>query len=197
MRSGLALTLLMFVVGSLFNLIVNLNADPATYPFGWELLPGSFKAGTVEEIGYRFFVVSLFVWIEKLFIHENDSRPKDRVYWMAILVASLLFGWAHNDARLGNPTPTFGDYALVMALNSTLGFFFGWIFRKLGLEWAMIAHFGFDAVVSLILIPVYLLESPAVWGIFIIGLIIALAVSWRMLLFKPGVRFDMPNTSST
>ena len=89
MRSGLALTLLMFVVGSLFNLIVNLNADPATYPFGWELLPGSFKAGTVEEIGYRFFVVSLFVWIEKLFIHENDSRPKDRVYWMAILVASL------------------------------------------------------------------------------------------------------------
>jgi hypothetical protein len=116
---------------------------------------------------------------------------------MAFLVASLLFGWAHNDARLGNPTPTFGDYALVMALNSTFGFFFGWIFRKLGLEWAMIAHFGFDAFVSLILIPVYLLESPAVWGIFIIGLIIALAVSWRMLLFKPGVRFDMPNTSST
>jgi hypothetical protein len=67
MRSGLALTLLMFVVGSPFNLIVNLNADPATYPFDWELLPGSFKAGTVKEIGYRFW------WFLYLYGSENYS----------------------------------------------------------------------------------------------------------------------------
>lgn len=49
-RSGLALTLLMFVVGSPFSLIANLKADPATYPFGWELLPTSLST-VLPEVG--------------------------------------------------------------------------------------------------------------------------------------------------
>jgi hypothetical protein len=180
-RSGLALTLLMLVVGFPFSLIANLNADPATYPFGWELLPASFKAGVVEEIVNRLFLVSLLVWIGRFFKHDDEGQPTRSVYWLSILLAGLLFGWAHVDARFGHPTATFWDYALIMVLNSVLGIYFGWLFWVLGLEWAMFAHFAYDVFASMILIPAYLLKSPVVWVILIAGLILALVLSWRML----------------
>ena len=181
LRSGLALTMLMLVIGFPLSLIANLNADPATYPLGWELLAASFKAGVVEEAGYRFFMVSLFVWIGRFFKHDDEGRPNRVVYWIAVLLASLIFGWAHVDARLGHPTATFFDYVLIMVLNSAVGFYFGWVFWKLGLEWAMIVHFAYDAFASMILIPVYLLRSPIVWAIFLSGIFLASMVAWRML----------------
>ncbi len=137
LRSGLALTLLMLIVAAPLSLITNLGTNPDTYPFGWELLPASFKAGVVEEIVSRLFLVSLFVWVGRFFRHDADGRPTRGVYWAAILIVGLLFGWGHVDARLGNPTATFWDYAVIMVTNSGLGIYFGWLFWKLGLEWAM------------------------------------------------------------
>jgi urea transporter len=54
---------------------------------------------------------------------------------------------------------------------------------SINIEWAVTAHFAFDTFVSMILIPVYFLKSPAIWAILIFGLIVALAVSWRILSF--------------
>jgi hypothetical protein len=180
-RHGLALTTLLIVVTAPISLLANLNADPATYPFGWELLPASFKAGTVEEIGYRLLVVSALAWVGRLVKRNVDGRPKPAVYWMAIVLAGLVFGWAHVDARLGDPGGTIAMYALIMLTNSLLGIAFGWLFWRLGLEWAMFAHFAYDIFVSMALIPVYLLESPLVWSALILVLLTAATVSWRYL----------------
>jgi hypothetical protein len=182
--SGLALTVLILAVGSPLSLIANLGAQPDTYPFGWELLPASFKAGVVEEIGNRLFLVSLFAWLGRFFKRDADGRPTRGVYWAAILLAGLIFGWAHVDARLSNPAVPFWGYALIMVLSSILGIYFGWLFWKLGLEWAMFAHFIYDAFVSMIVIPVYLLKSPGVWAVMIIGLVIATVISLRFLTRK-------------
>jgi hypothetical protein len=181
LRGGFGLTLLMLVVGFPFSLIANLNANPTTYPFGWELLPASFKAGVVEEIIYRFFWVSLFVWIGRLFKHDAEGHPYSSVYWVAILLTGLMFGWAHVDAMVGHPTAIFWDYALIMLLGSAQGIFFGWILWKLGLEWAMFVHFAYDAFFSIFVIPVYMLKSPFGWALLIAGLIIMLVISWRLL----------------
>jgi len=181
LRSGLALTMLVLIVGFPFSLAANLGADPATYPFGWELLLASVKAGVVEELISRLFLVSLFVWLGGLFKRDGEGRPTRGVYWAAILLAGLIFGWAHVDARLSNPAATFGDYALIMVLSSIAGICFGWLFWKLGLEWAMFAHFAYDAFVSMIVIPVYLLKSPIVWVVLVTGLAIASVISWRFL----------------
>jgi hypothetical protein len=188
LHSGLALTGLVLIVGFPLSLIANLGADPATYPFGWELLPASFKAGVVEEIGSRLFLVSLFVWLGGLLKRGDEGRPTRGIYWAAIVLAGLIFGWAHVDARLSNPAATFWDYTLIMVLGSMLGIYFGWLFWKLGLEWAMFAHFIYDAFVSMIVIPVYLLKSPVVWAILVTGLVIASVISWRFL------AQDQPNT---
>jgi membrane protease YdiL (CAAX protease family) len=139
------------------GLYLNRSIDPGSFPLGWELLGASFKAGVVEELGNRFFLITLFVWIGGFLKRDQEGRPTRDVYWGAILLAGLLFGWAHVDAQLGNPTITFGDYGLLMVLNSSLGIFFGWLYWKLGLEWAIFAHFAYDAVISMVLIPLFLL----------------------------------------
>ncbi len=181
LRSGLALTVLMLIVGFPLSLIANLGADPATYPFGWELFPASFKAGVVEEMVSRLFLVSLFVWLGSLLKRDDEGRPTRGVYWAAIVLAGLIFGWAHVDARLSNPAVPFSGYALIMVLSTVLGIYFGWLFWKLGLEWAMFAHFTYDVFISMIVIPVYLLRSFVGWAVLTTGLVIASVMSWRFL----------------
>jgi hypothetical protein len=181
LRSGLALTVLMLIVGFPLSLFANLGADPVTYPFGWELLGASFKAGVVEEILSRLFLVSLFVWLGGLFKRDAEGRPARGVYWAAILLAALMFGWGHVDARLSDPAGTFEGYALIMVLSSSLGIYFGWLFWKLGLQWAILAHFTYDAFISMAVIPVYLLKSPIGWFALLAGLAIASVISLRFL----------------
>lgn len=180
-RSGLALTLLLCVGGFPLSLLANLDVDPTRYPFGWELLPASFKAGVVEEIVSRLFLVSLFVWLGSRLRRDDKGRPAGATYWLGIVLAGLLFGWAHVDAQRSNPAATMGALALLMALSSLLGIYFGWLFWKLGLEWAMFAHFAYDVFVSMIVVPVYLLRSPAMWVVFVAGMAAAAAIAVRAL----------------
>jgi hypothetical protein len=181
LRSGLSLCVLMLFVEFPLGLIANLGVDPATYPFGWELLGASFKAGVVEEILSRLFLVSLFVWLGSLVSRDDEGRPTRGVFWAAILLAGLMFGWAHVDARLSNPAGTFVGYALIMLLSSSLGIYFGWLFWKLGLEWAMFAHFIYDVFISMVAVPVYLLNSPIAWLVLLAGLVIASVISLGFL----------------
>lgn len=180
LRNGLALTLLILIAGPL-SLLVNLDVDPAAYPFGWELLFAAFKAGVVEEIGYRLFVVALLVWLGSRFRRDAAGRPARAVYWTAVVLAGLLFGWAHVAAGLDNPNAPLWGLVLLMLLASGLGIAFGWLFWQLGLEWAIIAHFAYDSFISLIVIPVYLLRSPAGWLALAVGLALAACASWRLL----------------
>ena len=182
LKTGLALTVLMLLVGFPLSLFANLGAESDTYPFGWELFPASFKAGIVEEIANRLFLVSLFVWIGKFFKQDEEGRPANAIYWAGIVLAGLIFGWAHVDARLSNPTVPVWGFVLIMALGSMLGIYFGWLFWKLGLEWAMIAHFVYDVFISILVIPVYLSGSLIAWGMLILGLVMASGLSWRYLI---------------
>ncbi len=188
LRTGMALTVLMLFVGVPFGLLANRNIDPANFPFGWELLPASIKAGLVEEIGYRLFVVSTFAYLGGLIRKDSEGRPTRGVYWMAIVLAGLIFGWAHVDARLAVPGVSFWALAFIMVLTSALGIYFGWLFWVLGLEWAVLAHFIFDAFISLVIIPVYLYAHPAVLTGLMAGLVFAGFKSWRYLArLKPEV----------
>lgn len=180
--TGLSLTVLMLAGAMPFSLLANLDVKSTSYPFGWELLAASFKAGVVEEIINRLFLVSLFTWVGRFIKHDLEGQPTRGILWIAILLAGLLFGWGHVDSRLGHPTAVFWDYALIMLLNAGLGVYFGWLFWKLGLEWAIFAHFAYDAFVSMVVIPVYLLQNTIVWLLLFFGLVIAVTVSIRYLL---------------
>ena len=172
LRSGMALTVLMSVLGLPLSLGLNSNVNPASYPAGYQLVLASVKAGIVEELACRFFLVSLFVWLGSFFKRSHDGRPTRGVYWGAILLAGLIFGWGHAGATLGN---------LVMILSTFLGICFGWLFWKLGIEWAIFAHFAYDALVSAVLLKIYLLNNILVWIGFVSLVILAAGISWRAL----------------
>jgi len=181
LRSGMALTVLMSVLGLPLSLLLNLNVNPASYPAGYQLVLASVKAGIVEELACRFFLVSLFVWLGSTFKRSHDGRPTRGVYWGAILLAGLIFGWAHVDAGLATPEAPFGMLTGIMILSTFLGIFFGWLFWKLGIEWAIFAHFAYDALVSAVLLKIYLLNNVLVWIGFLSLVILAAWISWRAL----------------
>jgi membrane protease YdiL (CAAX protease family) len=103
------------------------------------------------------------------------------VFWVAIILSGLVFGWAHLDTNLPNPGAPVGALAMVMTWSSLLGILYGWIFWKLGLEWAMAAHFMYDAMISAVVVPVYLLDSLLVWFALVAGLLLVAAIAWRVL----------------
>ncbi len=181
LRSGMALTILISVVSLPFSLLLNLNVNSASYPAGYQLVLASVKAGIVEELACRFFLVSLFVWLGSFFKRSHDGRPTRGVYWGAILLAGLIFGWGHVDARLGIPEAPFEMLTGIMILSTFLGIFFGWLFWKLGIEWAIFAHFAYDALVSAVLLKIYLLNNILVWIGFLSLAILAAWISWQAL----------------
>jgi membrane protease YdiL (CAAX protease family) len=180
-RTGLALTTLLIVGGIPLSLWLNRQIDPTTYPASHLLLLASLKAGIVEELFNRFFLVSLFVWLGNRFSRNREDPPSHLVYWCAIVLAGLFFGWAHVDARLGIPHAPYGSLAALMLLSTLLGIAFGWLFWKLGIEWAIIAHFAYDAVISAGLLKVFLLAKALVWVAFLSVLILAVWLAWSVI----------------
>jgi membrane protease YdiL (CAAX protease family) len=181
LRTGLALTVLIILAGLPFGLWLNLQVDPATYPAGYLLVLASVKAGVVEELLYRFFMVSLLVWLAGFTFRSQENWQTRWRFWIAIGLSGLVFGWAHVDARLVIPgiSPLFLTGVLI--LNSLLGTAFGWLFWTLGIEWAIFAHFAYDAVVSAVLLKVYLSHNLFLWLGFIGMLALGGWWAWRML----------------
>jgi hypothetical protein len=157
------------------------NPNPERYPQSWRLILASVKAGIVEEIFSQLFLVSLFVWLGSLVSRDVDGRPSRLVFWVSIILAGLLFGWAHVDDRLPIQGATMGALVSIFSLNAALGILFGWFFWKFGLECAMMAHFLIDALFSALIVPAYLSKSLLVWLGVGSALLIAAVISWRIL----------------
>jgi hypothetical protein len=180
-RNVLAWGLLSAIAGSLIILPMNLNANPEHYPASWQLILASVKAGVMEEITMRILLMSFFVWLGSIISKTGDGHPTRAVFWVAIVLCALLFGWSHVDARLGLPGITFTHIVFIMSSNTFLGIVLGWLFWKLGLECAMFAHFMMDAVMSGVVMPVYLSRNLLLQVVLLIGLIVAAALSVRVL----------------
>jgi len=105
----------------------------------------------VEEVLLRLFVMSLLVWI---FTRIGSRRmPVPSIYYVcAIVLASLLFGLAHLPATAnlyGELTPLLVVRAIVG--NGLLGIWFGYLYWKKGLEYAIAAHMAGDIFLHAVL----------------------------------------------
>ncbi len=114
--------------------------------------------GIVEEILMRLFVMSVFVLIIwKLFFR---SVPKEEipggVFISANILAASLFAAGHLPATIG----IFGELSPIVLircflLNGGFGIVFGWLYRKYGIQYAMLGHMGCHIV------------SKVIWMIFV------------------------------
>lgn len=99
--------------------------------------------GIVEEIMLRWFFMSLFAFtLWKVFDrHKEKEHISKWVYIAANISSAMLFAAGHLPATIAS----FGGLSGIIIfrcflLNGGLGIIFGWLYRKNGLQYAMIAH---------------------------------------------------------
>jgi hypothetical protein len=128
-------------IPSLFNLT----------PPAWQGFLASFYGGIVEEILMRLFVLSLLVWLGQFISRTGGVRPSLGVFWVANILAALLFGLGHlpTIAAVGVPLDAF-VITSVIVLNGLGGIVFGWFYWTFGLESAMLCHFCGDIMIHVI-----------------------------------------------
>jgi hypothetical protein len=180
-RQVIAISVLVAIAAVPFILLLNQDVDPVGYPAPWKVILASVDTGVQEEVFSRLLLVTGLAWLGSLIWREPDGRPTLTVIWIAVLISGILFGWAHIDDKLSIPgVSTYGLVAL-MIVSTIYGIIFGWLYWKLGIECAILAHFTLDAVASGIVVPAYISNDLPVWLIVLIGLVLAGVISWIVL----------------
>ena len=120
-------------------------------PAAWKGFLASFYGGINEEILLRLIVMSFLAWLGKFISKTSEGKPTNTVFWIANILAAVLFGLGHLPATalLIPLTPLVIIRAIV--LNGLAGIAFGWLYQTRGLESAMIAHFSADIVLHVLL----------------------------------------------
>jgi membrane protease YdiL (CAAX protease family) len=95
--------------------------------------------------------MSFLVWFGRFFSKTSEGRPTNSVFWIANILAAVLFGLGHLPATalLVPLTPLVITRAIV--LNGLVGVVFGWLYWKRGLEAAIVSHFAADIILHVLL----------------------------------------------
>ncbi len=115
-----------------------------SYPFSLEYLISEIAyGGVVEEILLRWFLMSTFaLLLWKLLARQYiKAEIPEWIFVVANVLAALLFALGHLPATF----ILFGELTFLivfrcMLLNGVFGLVFGMLYRKLGIQYAMIAH---------------------------------------------------------
>jgi len=127
--------------------IMDSYAVKPTVPY---MLAAVIYGGVIEEVMLRLFLMSLIAWLlHKLFWRKQVNTPIAALV-AANVIAALLFAAGHlpTTAMLMGITPMILFRCFL--LNGGLGLLFGWLYRKYGLRYAMLAHAGCHVVSKLI-----------------------------------------------
>ena len=112
------------------------------------MLAAVIYGGVIEEVMLRLFMMSLLAFLlQKLFRKESGTTG---VLIAANVIAAMLFAAAHlpATAMLMELTPVILFRCFL--LNGGFGLVFGWLYRKYGLRYAMLAHAGCHVISKLI-----------------------------------------------
>ena len=104
----------------------------------------------IEEVILRLFVMSVIAFILHKVFGKKKELPSTAILMAANVIAAVLFAAGHLPATV----ILIGSSPLILfrcfLLNGGFGLLFGWMYRKYGLRYAMIAHGGCHVVSKLI-----------------------------------------------
>ena len=104
----------------------------------------------IEEVMMRLFAFSLVAFILHKIFGKGADKPGEGMMIGANIASALLFAIGHIPANI----ILLGASPLIIArcilLNGFFGLLYGWLYRKFGLRYAMIAHGGCHIVSKLI-----------------------------------------------
>lgn len=106
--------------------------------------------GVIEEVMLRLFMMSLIAFVLHVLFEKGKQETSVKVLIAANILSALLFAAGHLPATL----LTIGASPMILfrcfLLNGGFGLLFGWLYRKYGLQYAMLAHGGCHVVSKLI-----------------------------------------------
>lgn len=145
---GLALILPdLLVFGRCEPALLDMYAVKPTIPY---LIATVTYGAVIEEVMLRLFLMSLVALVLHVIFERRREGVGTAVLVAANVVCALLFAAGHlpaNDMMFGL-TPVI--VLRCMLLNGIFGLAFGWLYRRYGLRYAMIAHGGCHVVSKLI-----------------------------------------------
>jgi hypothetical protein len=153
---GIALGAIILVALSRFDISGTKGKD-LTPPNAWEGLLASIGAGIREEIWLRFGLLTLFAWLGVLVVHAfagPSKRMSPAVFWLANTAAALMFAAIHIPQAAALLGLNAGVLLVVFVGNGVPGLVFGWLYWRRGLVPAMLAHFGLDLVLKVV-VPLF------------------------------------------
>ena len=138
----------LFIFGS-FNEMIKHSYDlkPSI-----EYIISSFTyGGVIEEIMMRLFLMSLIAFIIFKLFYKKEKNIPVKVFIIANIVSAFLFALGHLPATI----QLFGGldsllFIRCLTLNGIFGLVFGWLYRKYGIHYSMVAHFGCHLISKLI-----------------------------------------------
>lgn len=145
---GLALILSDLVFfGQYSQAIMDSYAVKPTIPY---ILAAVTYGAVIEEVMLRLFLMSLIAFVLNKFFGKKGEKPASWVLIASNVIAAMLFAAGHLPATLmmigSSPMILFRCFLL----NGGMGLMFGYLYRKYGLRYAMIAHGGCHVVSKLI-----------------------------------------------
>lgn len=127
--------------------LLDVYAVKPTVPY---LLATVTYGAVIEEVMLRLFMMSLVAFVLHMIFERKREGVSAAMLVAANVVSALLFAAGHlpvNDMMFGL-TPMIVVRCLL--LNGVFGLAFGWLYRRFGLRYAMIAHGGCHVVSKLI-----------------------------------------------
>ena len=111
-----------------------------TAPTIYKIVGGLLVGGIIEEVMMRLFFMSLCVWILSRLFCKNENEIPIRVYVAANILAAILFAAGHIPSTMTMTSLTPVILLRCFLFNGGLGLGFGYLYRKYGIGYAMIAH---------------------------------------------------------
>lgn len=122
----------------------------AAKPTAAYMLATATYGAVIEEVMLRLFFMSLIAFVLHKLFGQQGKLPTAGILIAANVIAALLFAAGHLPATFA----LLGDSPLIIfrcfLLNGVFGLLFGFLYRKYGLRYAMIAHGGCHVVSKLI-----------------------------------------------
>lgn len=125
-------------------------------PPRWQGLLAILYGGFTEELLVRFFGMTFIVWLLAKLTKKSRENIPAAYFYIGMIGASILFGLGHLPAT----AQIVGEITVLIVirgilLNGLLGIWFGYLYWKKGLEYAMIAHMSADIFMHVLLGPIF------------------------------------------
>ena len=145
---GLALILpdILFF-GKYSQVIMDSYAVKPTVPY---MIAAVLYGGVIEEVMLRLFFLSGIAFMLHKFFDRKSPKPGTGILTAANVMAAILFATGHLPATAVMMGITPMILFRCFLLNGGFGLLFGWLYRKYGLRYAMLAHGGCHVISKLI-----------------------------------------------